>query len=179
MSELLNKELKNENLERIPKTLYRDLAVQIKSIKNNSTQGEENILARLNAREMRLIHSFGSRLLQMRIEKAAKMSRESLDEGRLTPEEKYILEALTESNRRMDLVKGAIQDGRGSILSRISDIIASRLVVVRFIQPMPSVMGVDLRRYGPFEANDRAVVPLENARPLLKQGLIKETWGED
>ena len=179
MWEILNAELKSERLERIPKTLYRDLASYIKSIKNDVNQGGESVTSRLKDVERKLLYAFVTRLLEIRIEKAAKLPSGVVDEGRLTSEEKYILEALTQSDIRMNRVKEAIRSGRASLLSRISEVLASRFVVVRFLQPLPSIMGVDLKRYGPFQPGDVVAMPLENVKPLLKQGSVEEVWVEE
>ena len=179
MSELLDAELKNERLERIPKTVYRDTAAYLKSMKNNIDQGDVSVAARIKDREGKILYAFATRLLEIRVEKAVKLSSGMVDDGRLTSEEKYILEALSQSDKRMSRVKKAIEDGRVGLLLRILEVMTSRFTVVRFLQSMPSIMGVDLKRYGPFEPYDVAVMPLENVKPLLRQGLVEEVWVED
>jgi DNA replication factor GINS len=42
---------------------------------------------------------------------------------------------------------------------------------VRFLKPIPAIIGGDMKTYGPFAAEDVASVPAENARILVKQGL--------
>ena len=49
----------------------------------------------------------------------------------------------------------------------------SELVVVRFVQDVPQIIGVDLKTHGPFRAEDVASLPRENAEALVKQGLAK------
>jgi len=49
----------------------------------------------------------------------------------------------------------------------------SELVVVRFVQDVPQIIGVDLKTHGPFKAEDIASLPKENAEALIKQGLAK------
>jgi len=50
---------------------------------------------------------------------------------------------------------------------------ASPLVIVRFIQDIPEIVGVDLKTYGPFKKEDVASVPLLNGQALEKQGAVK------
>jgi DNA replication factor GINS len=171
--------LNSKELERIPKTLYSDAASYIRSAKNNVGQSRENVSDRLKDRDKTLLLAFITRLLETRIEKAAKLSSIDIDEGKLTPEEKYILEKLTQFEKRMTKVKNAIGSGRPSLLSKISNEVASKFTVVRIIQPMSPIIGVDLKRYGPFQAGDVATIPLENVKPLLKQGKVEEVWVED
>ena len=44
-------------------------------------------------------------------------------------------------------------------------------VVLRFLKAIPSIIGSDMKTYGPFAAEDVASVPADNAKILVKQGL--------
>lgn len=50
---------------------------------------------------------------------------------------------------------------------------SGKYVVVRFLKPVPSIIGVDMKSYGPFLVEDVASVPELNARILVKQSLAK------
>jgi DNA replication factor GINS len=56
------------------------------------------------------------------------------------------------------------------VLESISARIRSKRVFVRFLKPTQQFIGIDLARYGPFEEEDIASLPLENARALVKSG---------
>lgn len=45
----------------------------------------------------------------------------------------------------------------------------SQPVLVRFLADHPQLVGVDLRTYGPFRADDLATLPLENARAIVRK----------
>lgn len=47
------------------------------------------------------------------------------------------------------------------------------MVVVRFLQPLPAIMGIDMKAYGPFDKEDVASIPLENALNLIRRGIAK------
>jgi len=47
------------------------------------------------------------------------------------------------------------------------------LKVVRFTQPLPAIMGVDMKTYGPFKAEDVASLPEKNADNLIRKGIAK------
>jgi len=49
----------------------------------------------------------------------------------------------------------------------------SELILVRFVQDVPQIIGVDLKTHGPFKAQDIASLPKENAEALIKQSLAK------
>jgi hypothetical protein len=47
-------------------------------------------------------------------------------------------------------------------------------MVVRFLQPVPSFVGDDLRTYGPFKFDDVGTVPSLNAKGLISRGFASE-----
>jgi DNA replication initiation complex subunit (GINS family) len=47
-------------------------------------------------------------------------------------------------------------------------------IVLRFLKPLPAIMGTDLKAYGPFKPEDVASIPRENALNLIRRGLAKE-----
>jgi DNA replication factor GINS len=51
--------------------------------------------------------------------------------------------------------------------------VPQRRVTLRFLKPVPAIIGSDMKTYGPFMAEDVASVPVENARILTKQGFAE------
>jgi DNA replication initiation complex subunit (GINS family) len=47
----------------------------------------------------------------------------------------------------------------------------SMRVVLRFLKAIPSIIGSDMKTYGPFAPEDVASLPADNAKILVKQGL--------
>ncbi len=47
------------------------------------------------------------------------------------------------------------------------------LKVLRFTQPLPAIMGTDMKTYGPFKAEDVASLPTQNADNLIRKGIAK------
>ncbi|MCW4051557.1 MAG: hypothetical protein NWE89_17695 [Candidatus Bathyarchaeota archaeon] len=50
---------------------------------------------------------------------------------------------------------------------------STELVVVRFMQQLPAIMGVDMKAYGPFNPEDVASIPRQNAVNLIRRGIAK------
>lgn len=48
------------------------------------------------------------------------------------------------------------------------------LKVVRFLQAVPAIMGIDMKTYGPFKPEDVVSIPAENAENLIRRGIAKE-----
>jgi DNA replication factor GINS len=46
----------------------------------------------------------------------------------------------------------------------------SKQVVVRFLRPAEAFVGVDMSKYGPFQQEDVASLPFENARSMIEAG---------
>jgi DNA replication initiation complex subunit (GINS family) len=101
-------------------------------------------------------------------------SAAAIDYSKLTEEEKYILDAEKESERRKNDILLAITKGRPKVLESISKRVRSRYIVIRFLEPMEQFMGVDMKRYGPFRREDVAVLPFENARSLIENNHAME-----
>ena len=45
---------------------------------------------------------------------------------------------------------------------------------LRFLGDVPAIIGADIKTYGPFEVEDVASLPIENANVLVKQGLAEK-----
>ena len=101
-------------------------------------------------------------------------SAAAIDYSKLTEEEKYILDAEKESERRRNDILLAITKGRPKVLESISKRVRSKYIVIRFLEPMEQFMGVDMKRYGPFRREDVAVLPFENARSLIENNHAME-----
>ena len=46
-----------------------------------------------------------------------------------------------------------------------------RILLVRFMQAIPAIVGPNAKTYGPFKAEDVASLPIENAESLIKRGI--------
>jgi len=176
---LLEAELKSSKLEKIPSDIYRSVAVQIKSLRANEAESEDNILDMLRSRERRLLHRLASRFLEVRVKKICENSGEELNGANILVEERYLSEPYSLAYRRFKRVERALWNGQESVLESVAKAVSSRYMLVRFLQPTPTFIGMDLKKYGPFEAEDVTVIPDANARALLKRGVVSEIWIED
>jgi DNA replication factor GINS len=79
-----------------------------------------------------------------------------------------------EFDRRKISIISAILQGRPKVLESISSRILSKQMIIRFIKPMDQFIGVNMTRYGPFHEEDVAVIPFENARSLIENGIAAE-----
>lgn len=174
LCELLEVELRSKELGKIPKTVYHDVASYIRSTRNYVNQKDESIAERLRNREKELMKTVVIRLLNLRLKKA-RLIKEN-PEINLVAEERYSLEASTQAAQRNMKVQSAIVNGQTAILVSIYESQAKKTTTVRILKPLVAIVGVDLKKYGPFQPEDIATLPFENVRPLVSQGVVAEVW---
>lgn len=176
---LLLKEVQIPTLQSIPPDTYQKIATILANLK---AQGYEGIEAKIQDRMAELICLSAKLLLEIRHQKLIEYQHgESLssttpmiDYSKLTDEEKYILDGEKESEKRKNAVLTATIKGRPKVLESISTNIRSKQIIVRFIKPMERFMGINTATYGPFQEEDVAVLPFENARSLIENGKAVE-----
>lgn len=182
---LLLKEVQMPTLQSIPFDIYKSVAATLENLKEQEYEGLNrdlrdrivNILSQclillLDIRQRKLLEQ----PTQVESQKAETSSsrREILpavDYSKLTNEEKYILDAQREFNIRKRSVLAATLQGRPKVLESISSRFLSKQTVVRFIKPMEQFIGVNMAKYGPYHEEDVAVLPFENARSLMENGI--------
>jgi DNA replication factor GINS len=167
-------ELKSRNLQKIPKETYRNIANYIKETRNLADEKELNIITHLVRCERTLLVNMGKRLLQIRLDKISESIDKEVNGMNLTAEEKYLIEPSSLSEKRFEKLSSALINGQTAVLSNVSDFISSKYIMVRFTDSLSSMIGVDFAKYGPFKKEDVAVIPLDNAKPLIKQGIVQE-----
>ncbi len=176
LNRLLEDENRTKELLKINPSTYRDVAAHIKTIRSESSEREKNLISELSLAERELLSDIALRLIELRISKF-RQDPES-DVTNLAPEERYIVEPLVQSRKRFDRIGQAILNGQTAELERVSEVVKQKYVIVRFTQPYSAISGTDLATYGPFEPEDVAILPLENAKSLAKTGIIARNWIE-
>jgi DNA replication factor GINS len=182
---LLLKEVQMPTLQSIPFDTYKTIASTLESLKEQEYDGMD---ANVRDKIVKLMSISVNLLLDIRRRKLLEQHGEgqvqngdlsslrstilpAVDYSKLTDEEKYILDAEREFDRRKMAVLAATLQGRPKVLESISSRILSKQMVVRFIKPMEQFIGVNMTRYGPFQEEDVAVIPFENARSLMENGI--------
>lgn len=171
---LLKKEVETPALLTIEHDTYQRVAISLGNLKG---QGFEGVEANVRDRMVELLSSAARLLIEVR-QRKMRSGSEPLDYSKLTDEEKYVLDGQTESASRMDQVLSATTKGRPKVLEAISAKIRSKQIVVRFIRPMEQFIGVDMGKYGPFQEEDVATLPLENARSFIESGVVVQVHAQ-
>jgi DNA replication factor GINS len=164
---LLKREIETSSLQQIEPDTFQQIAASLGSLKG---QGYEGIEAKVRDRLAELLATCARLLIETRLQKL-RLSKESLDYSRLTDEEKYALDGISDSDARIDEIISATAKGRVKVLESMAVQVRSKQVLVRFLKPTESFVGVDMNKYGPFREEDVASLPLENARSIVESGV--------
>ena len=169
---ILLREIQNDSVQEIDSHLYYNISDMLGKLKN---QGYDGIESKIKDSLVKIITDMVLLLLKIRIEKAVK-SKE-IDYSNLLDEERYVLDSNDELRQRKDTVLSATLNGRLKLLETLSKNHKSRSIVVRFLKPIDQIVGSDLEKYGPFDAEDVATLPFENATALIgKKIALKISW---
>jgi DNA replication factor GINS len=172
----LEEELTSENMAKLDPSLYSAVAVRIKEIRESLGNGDSELINSLLSREIELFYTMVEDLLKFRLHKFLDRAMQGSNEVSLTPEERYMVEPLYDSVKRLLRIREAIREGHPSVLEESSDSYTTKYIVVRFLDDVPRIAGIDLKEYGPFKKQDLAVVPMDNAKLLLEHGVAEEAW---
>jgi len=169
---ILLREIQNDSVQEIDPQFYYSISDMLGKLKN---QGYDGIESKIKDALVKIITDMISLLLKIRIEKVVKAKE--IDYSNLLDEERYILDSDDELRQRKDIVLSATLNGRLKLLETVSKNHKSRSIVVRFLKPIDQIVGSDLEKYGPFDAEDVATLPFENATALIgKKIAVKVSW---
>jgi DNA replication factor GINS len=163
---MLEKEIETPTLQSLEPDTFQKIAEALGSLKGHAYEGIE---AKVRDNMVEMLATSSCLMIETR---QSKMSSgdEPLDYSKLTDEEKYILDSKRESNKRIDEVIAALVKGRPKVLESISARMRSKQIVVRFLKPIEAFVGIDMNKYGPYEQEDVATLPFENARSIIDGG---------
>ena len=169
---ILQLEIENDTVQEIDPELYSSIGELIGNLKN---KGYDGIESKIKDSLVKIISDMVTLLLKIRIEKAIK-SKE-LDYSNLLDEERFILDSEDELRQRKDVILAATLNGRLKLLETVANNHRTRSIVIRFLKPIDQIIGSDLQKYGPFDAEDVATLPFENALALIKKKIaVKISW---
>ena len=125
-------------------------------------------------KQLWLMEVMTRRLLQMRLAKAEKEEAATHEDGQparssksLLPEERYIDDMLRQLAKKEERFVKAVVDGQPSFFTLVQRRETQRMTTVRISKRVGEIMGADLKRYGPFEVNDVARLPMGNAQVMV------------
>jgi len=171
----LDSEAQSEALLSLPNDFYSSLSAYSQKLKRSAGSGASEVSQRLIAAQSKMTESMVRQLLKLRTRKA--MQQNALLQ--LLPEERYVCSAEQKFQRRFQTMVEAVSGGQPSFVEFAHQSEAQRSVTVRFVKHVNELVGLDMRRYGPFEADDVASIPAASADILIAGGDAVEICTRD
>lgn len=166
------KELENIELEILPSNFYPNVASYLRSIQEESRMlDQKSVKASLLESELKNVKKILHELVWARYQKLIKKvaDNQKVPVETLTIEEKKVSDNFHFAEAYQEFAKALLQ---GSIKTNFKR--NNKRVVLRFLSDVPTLIGVDMKTYGPFGVEDIASLPIENAKLLIKQKLAEK-----
>jgi len=172
--EAWKKEKENVEFQPLSRGFYADLAAYIKKLREERRMlDERTVKGRLLQQEEENVKRMAEELVQTRYEKMVR----TVSKGEVIPtttlaeeEETLYKNVSTQTDSFQSFIKNLLL----SRLPQETKVNSPGLLVVRFLQEIPEIVGADMKTYGPFKPEDIASIPKENAKTLIKQGIASE-----
>lgn len=169
--EIWKKEHESSDPTKLPSDFYIQLAEYVGRLKEEERMLDRKTLkAKLLMEEKDKAKRMILEIIKIRYKKFIRM----LAKGKkpppdfLTPQEEKILSgSLTLAETFQNFARNILQGNLPDLTAQIS----RKMVLLRFLKDVPSIIGADMKTYGPFKCEDVGNLPSENAKILVKQGL--------
>jgi DNA replication initiation complex subunit (GINS family) len=169
MNNELYKAWKSEKITQDPQPLTNDFYQRatgyLKGLEDEAASTDAHaIQGHLILKEKEMAERLLVELRETRLQKivSAARSGKPIPTANLTEDEKKLIASVNES-------MAAFKENRRLKPPHVPAADAG-LTVVRFIQDIPEIVGVDLKIYGPYKKEDVGSLPRENAQALIMQG---------
>ncbi len=168
-------EIESPQLGSLPSDFYTRVADYLRRIKEeNRMLDKKTIKSELLEHEQANAQQMTHDLIWTRYRKIVKMTVEGnkVSTDFLTAEEAKLLSGIAPSADSYTKFAQSILQGQMAKVEA-EPTVEHKRVALRFIKPVPSIIGADMQTYGPFAVEDVASVPAENAKILIKQRLAE------
>jgi len=184
LKQALESEEASEELTAIPADTYVRLSSYAQKLRVTTGSSSDDLPGRLARKQLWLIEAMTRRLLQVRLSKArSKGTHEDAQAARpsknLLPEERFVDDMLQQSVKKEERFLKAVVDGQPSFFTLVQRRETQRMTTVRISKRVGEIMGADLKRYGPFEVNDVARIPMGNAQVMVASSQAVPISGDE
>lgn len=174
------KERREEDLQALPPSLYQELGAYIMRLREETRMMERGTTrSRISERERENVEKMVEDLFRLRLRKIilTELSGEEVEAEMLTMEERrFLLELKRALSEHQENLKSILRGRAPEVKARPR---GSEFKVIRILEHIPAIMGIDLKTYGPFKPEDVAAIPAENAENLIRRGLAVEVEVEE
>lgn len=173
LKRVLESEEASVELTAIPADTYVMLSNYAQKLRATTGSSNDDAPGRLARKQLWLVEVMTRRLLQVRLAKAVKEGatyeggKPGASSKSLLPEERYIDDMLRQLAKKEERFLKAVVDGQPSFFNLVQRRETQRMTTVRISKRVGEIIGADLKRYGPFEVNDIARIPMGNAQVMV------------
>ncbi|MGD0450611.1 MAG: hypothetical protein ABSA79_06100 [Candidatus Bathyarchaeia archaeon] len=169
------KEIEEVSLGGLPPDFYNRIADYLRRLnEENKILDKKSLKVNLLEHESQNVNLMLKELLRTRYKKLVRTITQSqkMPSDLLTVEEAEICKNfIAFSDAYQKFTRNLMQGQTAKIDVKVEAQANHKRVVLRFIKNIPTIIGADMKTYGPFIAEDVASLPVENAKMLVKQGL--------
>ena len=184
-------ETKREELQNIPDDFLHEMKNYVNQL-NKTTTNDATLSGNLTQTERKYTNQMLKQLIETRLDKIIKSELNGLpiDAQAMTPEEQQlhsnIRQLLTSYRQGTEIPKPQRQPQPKPKPIPKKELTPppkieekdTELVLIRFLKPLPAIMGIDMKAYGPFQPEELATIPQQNAENLIKRGIAKKVDAE-
>jgi len=171
-------EKSEKTLQKLPSSFYPDVERLLGESKAASVvPGQDRTQKVLSEKEFKILRRLAAGIAETRMRKIvdAALSHQDIAAESLTPQETdFAKQVAIHVEDRYRFIEELGEPGIAPEEKTASEPAKAKLEVVRFLSDFPAIIGVDLKTYGPFKAEDLATLPIENASALISQGVVKQ-----
>ena len=168
------REIEETSLGGLPPDFYNRIADYLRHLnEENKILENKSIKVNLLEHESQNVDQMLKELLQARYKKLVKTITlsQKMPSDLLTVEEAEMSKSFVAfSEAYQKFAKNLMQGQAAKIDVKVEAQASHKRVALRFIKNIPTIIGADMKTYGPYVAEDVASLPVENAKMLLKQG---------
>lgn len=168
------REKASPDIQEVPSDLYKLIADYITDIVRKSRMLDKGTVeADLIKHEESEVNRIAKDLVRLRLEKILTCAArdEVVAANLLTPEEKEFYDRLKDPLTYQKTLRSVIRGGFSGVEEGVKE---GKNKLLRFMKDVPTIVGVDLKKYGPFKSEDIAYIPAESAEVLIKRGAAME-----
>ena len=164
----------------VPHNFYQNISNLVSLLKEQNEKenngAREKISKEINSNLINLVVKLTTLIFVLRCKKIFNSSKSQniFEYSNLTDEEKYVFFGNREREQRINIVLKMRLEGKSKTLEKIVSSINQNFVIIRFLDSMEQFVGVNMNKYGPYQRDDVAILPFENARSIIENNRAVE-----
>jgi DNA replication factor GINS len=163
----------------VPHNFYQNISNLVSLLKEQNEKENkttEKISKEINSNLINLVVRLTTLIFVLRCKKIfnSSKSQNRFEYSNLTDEEKYVFFGNREREQRINIVLKMLLEGKSKTLEKIVSSINQNFVIIRFLDSMEQFVGVNMNKYGPYQRDDVAILPFENARSIIENNRAVE-----